>query len=144
MIRTERLQLITVQDLAQINLLLSQLTTKPCPLELLTAKHIAASSFWIVARDGEVEGQPIVGMASLIKNRHPAGYSGLLEDVVVLDSYRRRGIAEELWRVVVETARGEGMKHIDFTCKPSRAAAHAFYDKMGCERRDTVPRRLNL
>ncbi|MBI4992495.1 MAG: GNAT family N-acetyltransferase [Candidatus Harrisonbacteria bacterium] len=94
----------------------------------------------LVARDGE----RIVGMASLWSAEILMGRKAFIDDVVVLDSYRGRGIGEELIKHLIETAKSVGAKSVELTSNPSRVAANNLYQKLGFQKRDTNVYRLNF
>ncbi|MFF1573719.1 GNAT family N-acetyltransferase [Leifsonia sp. NPDC058292] len=70
----------------------------------------------IVAREG---GQ-LVGMATLASFPLPTGMRGHLDDVVVDQDLRGRGIARLLLEAVIELARERKLRTLDLTSRPSR------------------------
>lgn len=94
----------------------------------------------IAARDGE----KIVGMAILFTLARIDETSGYVDDVVVDNAYRGKGIATALMQKLIEIARERGHKHLDLTSRPSREAANHLYQKIGFVKRETNPYRLKL
>ncbi len=87
----------------------------------------------LVARD---EGK-LVGMLSLIVFRIPTGVRGWIEDVVVDQEARGKGIGEALTRAALDRAKELGVKTVDLTSRPSREAANRLYQRVGFQARQT-------
>ncbi|CAM5435449.1 Ribosomal protein S18 acetylase RimI-like enzyme OS=Leifsonia shinshuensis OX=150026 GN=HNR13_000356 PE=4 SV=1 [Leifsonia shinshuensis] len=83
--------------------------------------------------DGEV-----VGMATLASFPLPTGWCGHVDDVVVDDAHRGRGIARKLLEAIIDLAEQRGLRTLDLTSRPSRAAAIALYESVGFVRRDST------
>lgn len=69
--------------------------------------------------------------------RIPTGMRAWIEDVVVDDAARRRGVAQALTRTAVRLAEETGARTVDLTSRPSRVAANQLYRKMGFVQRET-------
>ena len=94
-----------------------------------------------VARD--VDGR-IVGTLTLAVFRIPTGVRAWIEDVVVDDGARGKGVGDALVDAAVIKARAAGAKTVDLTSRPSREAANRLYVRKGFELRTTNVYRLNL
>ena len=79
----------------------------------------------------------IVGSLTLVLFRVPTGLRAWIEDVVVDESVRGKGVGEALSRAAIDRARASGAVTVDLTSRPSREAANRLYQKIGFERRDT-------
>ena len=86
-----------------------------------------------VARDREA----VVGTLTLVLFRIPTGPRAWIEDVVVDEAARGRGVAEALTRAALELATREGVRSVDLTSRPSREAANRLYRRLGFEPRET-------
>ena len=95
----------------------------------------------LVARD---EGGAIVGVATLVAFPIPTGARAWVEDVVVDESARGRGVGAALLAAAVARARAGGCRTVDLTSRPSREAANRLYARAGFEKRDTNVYRLTL
>jgi ribosomal protein S18 acetylase RimI-like enzyme len=93
------------------------------------------SSFLLVARNSKESG--IIGMGALGIYRVPTGIRAVIEDVVVDETARGKGVAEEIVRRLIGMARGAGAPAITLTSNPRRQAANALYLRLGFERRET-------
>lgn len=96
------------------------------------------SSALLVAREPD-EKSPIAGILCLSIYRVPTGLRSIIEDVIVDENMRRRGIGEALVQEAIELARHAGAEGISLTSNPGRAAANHLYQSMGFELRQTNP-----
>jgi ribosomal protein S18 acetylase RimI-like enzyme len=102
----------------------------------------AAGTHVLMARLGQ--SGPLVGSLTLVLFRIPTGVRAWVEDVIVDESARGRGVGEALSRRALETAAGAGARTVDLTSRPSREAANRLYQRLGFERRDTNVYRVTL
>lgn len=109
----------------------------PTPEELNALLRSEASTL-LVARE-PAEGDPIVGVLCLAVYRVPTGVRSIIEDVIVDETMRRRGIGEALMRRAIELAREAGAESVALTSNPQREAANSLYRSMGFELRKTNP-----
>jgi ribosomal protein S18 acetylase RimI-like enzyme len=96
------------------------------------------SSSLLVARDPD-ESSPIAGILCLTVYRVPTGVRSLIEDVVVDEALRRRGIGEALVRHAIDLARAAGADGVSLTSNPQREAANRLYQAIGFQLRQTNP-----
>lgn len=117
--------------------LLPQLTTSAAPTsEELTRKIVSSdASRLLVAK----EGKTVLGMLTIVVFPIPSGVRAWIEDVVVDEAGRGKGVGEALNRFAIELARSEGARTIDLTSRPSREAANRLYKRIGF-----VPRETNI
>ena len=88
------------------------------------------------------EGGAVLGMLTLVVFRIPTGVRAWIEDVVVDEAARGRGVGEALNRVAIQRAHDAGARTVDLTSRPSREAANRLYSRLGFEQRDTNVYRL--
>ena len=67
----------------------------------------------------------------------PTGIRAWIEDVVVDEQARGKGVGEALNQRAMEIAMKAGAKTIDLTSRPSREAANRLYQRLGFKARDT-------
>jgi ribosomal protein S18 acetylase RimI-like enzyme len=96
------------------------------------------SSTLLVARELAGSG-PIEGILCITVYRVPTGLRSIIEDVVVDERARRRGIGEALVRHAIELARAAGADGVSLTSNPQREAANQLYRAMGFQLRQTNP-----
>lgn len=130
---------------AAFELLIPQLSSSnpPPPAEELQEIVDAPDSVLLIARDDRDNGR-IVGSLTLAMFRIPTAFRAWIEDVVVDDAVRGRGIGDKLNRVALERAREAGAKTVDLTSRPSREAANRLYKRIGFEQRETNVYRYKL
>lgn len=119
---------------------LSRSSPPPTPEEL--GEMVAApGTRLLLARDGD---GTVVGSLALVVFRIPTGVRAWIEDVVVDEGARRRGVGEALTRRACEIATEAGARTVDLTSRPSREAANRLYARLGFELRDTNVYRFQL
>ncbi|MFN7035770.1 MAG: GNAT family N-acetyltransferase [Bellilinea sp.] len=123
--------------------LIPQLSASAEVPTLQQIQEIADNESLFIARDPEQDGK-IVGTLTLVTFRIPTGVRSWIEDVVVDENARGKGIGEALTRAALERARELGAKTVDLTSRPSREAANRLYQRVGFELRHTNLYRFNL
>jgi ribosomal protein S18 acetylase RimI-like enzyme len=125
--------------------LLQQLTGKECTLTSDELEKIISTRNTIlyVAIDEDANNK-IVGMLSLVFLRKLTGYTVRVEDVVVLNDARKRGIGKELMLYAIQIAKNKGVKNMDLTSRPSRSEANNLYQSLGFELHNTNVYRLKI
>ena len=98
------------------------------------------NSVLFVARAGD----DVVGSLTLAFYRIPTGLKSWIEDVVVDEAGRGRGVGEALNRAALDEARRRGAKDVSLTSRPSREAANRLYQRIGFEARTTNVYRYSL
>jgi ribosomal protein S18 acetylase RimI-like enzyme len=111
--------------------------------EALVAEALCTLVSWqgnrlLVAR---VDGQ-IMGALTLVIFPIPTGLRAWIEDVVVDEAARGRGVGAALTQEAIRLARAEGARTVDLTSRPSRAAANRLYERVGFRLRDSKVYRL--
>ena len=96
----------------------------------------ASASTVLIARDGLDRGR-IVGLLTLVVFRIPTGVRAWIEDVVVDEAVRGRGVGEALSQEAIRRAVGAGARTVELTSRPSREAANRLYQRLGFVRRDS-------
>ena len=79
----------------------------------------------------------LVGTATLVTFPLPTGWRGHVEDVVVDESVRGRGVGRQLLQRITELAEARQLRTLDLTSRPSRESALRLYESVGFVRRDT-------
>jgi ribosomal protein S18 acetylase RimI-like enzyme len=115
--------------------LVPQLTSRRDPPGLLELAEIAAApgTSLLVARDGD----DVLGMLTLVVYRVPTGLRGVIEDVVVDETARGRGVGEALAHEALSLADAVGVDSVSLTSRPEREAANRLYRRVGFEQRET-------
>jgi GNAT superfamily N-acetyltransferase len=112
-------------------------THKPKPLwDDLTLLLDSGTSRLLVARFPAPD-SPIAGMLTLALYRVPTGGRSIVEDLVVDEQFRGRGIAKALLQSAIEIAREAGANGVALTSNPQRVEANQLYLRMGFKKRQT-------
>lgn len=96
------------------------------------------SSILLLAREPDGTG-PIAGAICLTVYRVPTGLRSIIEDVIVDETMRRRGIGEALVRKAIDLAREAGAEGVSLTSNPQRQPANKLYQSIGFQLRQTNP-----
>jgi ribosomal protein S18 acetylase RimI-like enzyme len=84
-----------------------------------------------------LDGGAIVGVLTLVVFRVPTGVKARIEDVVVDESARGRGVGEALTREALRLAAAARAVHVELSSRPSREAANRLYRRLGFAERET-------
>ena len=128
-----------VEALGRLILQLSRSASPPTREELQQIVDADAVRL-LVARNDEA----ILGSLTLALFPIPTGVRAWIEDVVVDETARGRGIGEALNRRALELAKACGARTVDLTSRPSREAANRLYQRMGFKSRETNVYRYSL
>ena len=118
-----------------LNRLLPQLSSTARSLEMTDLEAIlsASTTTLLVATDGGA----VIGALTLVEFVIPTGRRAWIEDVIVDEAARGRGVGEALTVAAIAEARRRDVRTIELTSRPSRGAANALYRKLGFEQRET-------
>jgi len=143
-ITIEQLENFSPEVTLSINNLLIQLNPESKMLNDEDVKKIIEepSNRLFVAKDTEIN--KIIGMVLVAVFSAPSGRKALLEDLVVDESYRGKGIGEKLANAVINQARKEDVARLDLTSNFKRIRANELYQQIGFKKRDTNVYRLEL
>jgi ribosomal protein S18 acetylase RimI-like enzyme len=123
----------TQEVLDGLNRILPQLSSSAPPLTLEQLDEICVNDTVFIARDSGV----IVGSLTLVIFRLPTGLRAWIEDVVVDEAARGKGVGEKLNKAAIKATFDSGARTLDLTSRPSREAANRLYQKLGFKARDT-------
>ncbi len=103
-------------------------------------QEIADNDSLFIARE---EGK-ILGSLTLVTFRIPTGVRAWIEDVVVDEAARGKGIGEALTQAALARAAELGARTVDLTSRPSREAANRLYQRVGFKLRESNLYRYTL
>lgn len=86
---------------------------------------------------GAYEEGALIGMATLVCFVTLAGTSGRIEDVVVHEAARGKGVGRELMGLLIKEARRRKLGYLELTSSPGRIAANKLYQSLGFQLRET-------
>jgi ribosomal protein S18 acetylase RimI-like enzyme len=140
-IKYGRLNEVTDERVDELNGLMKQLTPNAQVLSNAYVQRILESQTELIVA---TEAGRIVGCVSAIVTYQPYGTKGWIEDFVVDERYRGRGVATKLMELAVEHAREQGCVTLNLTSSSQREGAIRLYEKLGFKRRDTNVYKLDL
>lgn len=129
---------VTLRDFDQVFGLLKQLWAGR-DLDYADMKKVfdhnlnAPDHFYIVAHSGP----QIVGYCSLMvkHNLWQQGLLGNVNEMVVEENYRGKGIGKKLMERIIQIAREQNCKCLELESSFHREKAHAFYEELGFDKR---------
>jgi GNAT superfamily N-acetyltransferase len=135
MIKLERMESYTPQDLADLGELLLSLSEKfsgaPLNEEILANILADKNAVEIVARDSEKSGK-IVGAATLSTVYSlDVERNAYLMSFVVSAETQGQGVGGKIWDEMLNWCRERGIKRLDFSSNEKRESAQHFYLKRG-------------
>ena len=131
----------TDRVLTELNNLLPQLSSSAIPLTKSSLVKIikSESSRLLIAEENGL----YYGSLTLAVFDIPTGRRAWIEDVVVTENSRGKGVGRLLSESAVKLANELGAKTIDLTSRPSREIANNLYKSIGFEQRKTNIYRYN-
>lgn len=106
----------------------------PAPDEVVLGEIIGASATHLLVAEDRAE---VLGSLTLVVFRIPTGLRAWIEDVVVDDDARGRGVGDALNRAALDLAAELGCRTVDLTSRPDRTAANRLYRRLGFAARPT-------
>jgi len=134
-VSVEVVRTVTDELIAAFDRLLPQLSQSAQTLDAPALEELISfpGNRVLVARvDGE-----IIGALTLVMFPIPTGLRAWVEDVVVDEGARGRGVGAALTNEAVRLARADGARTVDLTSRPSREAANRLYERLGFQLRDS-------
>jgi ribosomal protein S18 acetylase RimI-like enzyme len=136
----------SLQDIPNLIVSLCRLLTQlspsaTCPSESHLSEIISSpNSILYIACSQEY----IIGILTLIIYKIPTSIRAYIEDVVVDESWRQRGIGESLLKEAMKEAKIRGANSVNLTSRPSRGEANKLYKKIGFDLVETNVYRYNI
>lgn len=137
----ERITNIDEKTANALQLLIPELTNdqnRIPTIENLEKVISSPNNFVFIAKNND----EIIGTLTLVFYWIPSGLKVWIEDVIVSNNARGKGVATALMWHAIGIARENGAKKIDLSSSPWREAANNLYLKLGFEKRDTNMYRL--
>lgn len=140
--RIEAATAATPELLEALQHLLPQLNPQSHPLTMERLENVIAdpATTLLIVRDDN----RIVGTATVLNHRTPVSIKSRIEDVVIDESVRGKGVGEALVRSCIDVAREHGAEIVELQSARWREAANRLYPKLGFQLRDSNAYRLTL
>jgi ribosomal protein S18 acetylase RimI-like enzyme len=127
----EQVREATPELVETIRGLLPQLTEARKPPTLEQLREVVANQTLLLARDDDGS---VLGTLTFVLYRVSSGMKGRLEDVIVDESARGRGVGETLVREGMRRANEAGVLMLELTSMPYRQSANRLYRRRGLGR----------
>jgi ribosomal protein S18 acetylase RimI-like enzyme len=114
--------------------LLPQLSEARTPPTLEELEEVVANQTLLLALDDD---GGILGTLTFIRYRVSSGIKGRIEDVIVDETARGRGVGEALVREGMRLANEAGVLMLELTSMPYRQSANRLYRRLGFVRKPT-------
>ena len=140
--RVEVLDQVTDEIVAAFDRLLPQLSRSAEALDADALRRLvsAETNTILIARNADA----IVGTLTLVIFSIPTGLRAWIEDVVVDESARGQGVGAALTEEALRIARAAGVRTVDLTSRPERAAANRLYQRLGFAQRNSQVYRYTI
>ncbi len=91
----------------------------------------------IIFKDSDTD--EVIGMASLCyyKTLYARRGAGQVEDVIIDEKYRGKGLGELIMKYVISTARNLRLETLELTSNPKQVEANSLYPKLGFKKDET-------
>ena len=135
-VRVEEAVAVSGELVAGVAKLVGQLSSSARAPTAAALEEIVSSpaSRLLIARDSA---GGVIGMLTLVVFPIPTGMRAWIEDVVVEQDARGKGVGALLTLEALRLAGTHGARTVDLTSRPGREAANRLYARLGFERRDT-------
>lgn len=120
----------------EIARLMPQLSNAELPSKFLLNEILTNENEMVVVVRSEVP-ETLVGFGTLCVYVSPSGYHAHIEDVVVDEAERGRGIGEQIVNALIALADEKGFNGISLTCNPKRESANRLYARLGFKKWET-------
>lgn len=128
--------------LDDINKLLPQLSRNAKPLTLESLKALVSDQHTKIVRLKHSKTNAVVGMGCLCIYQTPLGIKARIEDVIVDEKHRGKGLGTKIINLLIAKAKELGVQYVDLTSNQKRETANKMYEKLGFVKRDTNIYRL--
>ena len=92
----------------------------------------------------EKDGDRIIGMGWIFPRRTLLRRQAVIEDMIVDDAFRGKGLGRKILKGLVSWAKDEGIEVIELTSHPMREAANGLYKSAGFKLHETNHYLMNL
>jgi ribosomal protein S18 acetylase RimI-like enzyme len=133
-VNIERITEASPELVETIRALLPQLSEARTPPTLEQLEEVVANQTLLLARDDD---GGILGTLTFISYRVSSGIKGRIEDVIVDETARGRGVGEALVREGMRLANEAGVLMLELTSMPYRQSANRLYRRLGFVRKPT-------
>lgn len=121
---------IEAGDILDLNRLMNQIKPLKFPADWRFAKEFMQTGIIISVRD-YTKNNLLVGMGMLVLIRKPRGFYGSIEEVVVAEEYRGKGLGKKIVQKLIQKCISLKMKCVDLKSSSKRGVANKIYQSLG-------------
>jgi ribosomal protein S18 acetylase RimI-like enzyme len=133
-VKVERVTEASPELVETVRRLLPQLTEARTPPTLEQLQEVVSKQTLLVARDDD---GTVLGTLTFVLYRVSSGVKGRIEDVIVDEAARGKGVGEALVREGMRLANEAGVLMLELTSMPYRQSANRLYRRLGFVRKPT-------
>jgi len=131
---------LKLKDEKEIKKLLKQLTSSKINFNIKLILKDNNCNCLVIEDEGRV-----IGFGSLVLGIVPCrGYLAKIEDVVVDEKYRGKGLGKKLMQELIKIAKKKKIKNVNLTSHPKRVEARKLYESLGFKLLETDTFKLEL
>jgi ribosomal protein S18 acetylase RimI-like enzyme len=132
---------IEESDVVAVNQLLKQLNPALPAVNWDKVRDVMRTATIITLRDSS-KYNTLMGMGTLAPIHKLTHFCGTIEDVVLNQNYRGRGLGKAMMNALVGKSIILKMRFVDLTSNPKREAANKLYESLGFKKKETNSYRL--
>jgi ribosomal protein S18 acetylase RimI-like enzyme len=121
---------IEVGDILDLNRLMNQMKPLTFSVDWRFIKELMQTGIIISARDSS-RNNFLVGIGMLVLIRKPRGFYGSIEEIVVDEEYRGRGLGKKIVQTLLDKSISLKMKCVDLKSSSKRGVANKIYQSLG-------------
>ena len=118
---------IKQKDVVMVNVLMKQLNPETKTASLKDVKAVMKLGTIVTLRKNGI----LIGMGTLVPVRKLFAFCGNIEDLVVEEKERGRGLGKKILQTIIKKSKKLGMKFVNFTSNPKRKKANELYATVG-------------
>jgi len=131
---------LKIEDNKDIELLFRQLTSGPIKFNINAILRDKNCNCIVI-----LDNKKVIGFGALVRFNIPSkGEVGMIEDIVIDENYRGKGLGRSMLQELISIAKKENVLHVDLTSKRIRIKARKLYESLGFVMRESDIFRLKL
>ncbi|MFZ2192789.1 MAG: GNAT family N-acetyltransferase [Candidatus Moraniibacteriota bacterium] len=121
---------IASSDILDLNHLMNQIKPLTFPADWRFAREFMQTGIIISVRDSS-KNNMLIGIGMLVPIRKPRGFYGSIEEVVVDEEYRGKGLGKKIVQTLIQKSVSLKMKCVDLKSSSKREVANRIYRSLG-------------
>lgn len=122
---------IEAGDILDLNRLMNQMKPLTFPADWRFVKEFVQSGGIILSVRDSLKNNTLIGIGMFVPIRKPRGFYGSIEEIVVDEEYRGKGLGKKIVQTLLEKSISLKMKCVDLKSSPKRELANKMYKSLG-------------